>query len=397
MLNRFLCILLTVSCLLLFPCTAFAGTERSAGDDIPRVFNTVDYSGVSLCLDYFDMSSRSHTVRSYCNSEGYVSLARPADYASFGYLYIEFNKKSLPASGRYNFSISFSSNTGVTYDSAILTTDRRDSNVLPEEKNMELSFIQSSGDFYASAVIDLGRVDSFYLTLYPFNDFVPPFGGYIKAKFAKTEAEPNYVSAGGSHASTDKIVDSVQDTANNTAALVDKQDTIIDQIVDTTQTISNQLHSFWNQLAGEFTNMYAKWNQHHAQQLESDRNNTEDIIDSQESNTTTIINNQNENTEKIVNGYDNSGLTSSNDTLKDSLSKMEEQEDKAMEYARTAIDDFQYDDGFFSRFTAPIADVSYFMNHVYSALAGLNIPIGFSLTLTIAMLCIGYYRFKGGS
>lgn len=68
-----------------------------------------------------------------------------------------------------------------------------------------------------------------------------------------------------------------------------------------------------------------------------------------------------------------------------------------MEHARAAIDDFHYDDGFFSRFTSPIADVSYFMNGVYSALAGLNIPIGFSLTLTIAMLCIGYYRFKGGS
>lgn len=66
----------------------------------------------------------------------------------------------------------------------------------------------------------------------------------------------------------------VSDAAN---ALVDKQDTIIDQIVDTTQTISNQLFSFWNQLAGEFTNLYNKMNQQHAEKMQSDEDTRETI------------------------------------------------------------------------------------------------------------------------
>ena len=175
-----------------------------------------------------------------------------------------------------------------------------------------------------------------------------------------------------------------------------KQDTIIEQIVDTTQTISNQLHSFWDQLAGEFTNMYNKMNQHHSEDLAANRRNTEDIIDSQESNTTNIINNNNANTDKLANGYDKSRLDNSNAQLNDSIHNMQENEKQLMEDVSNNINSLRYDD-YFTRIRGPLSDISYFLNHIYNNMKGLNIPIGFSLTLTIAMLCIGYYRFKGGT
>ncbi|SQB14685.1 Uncharacterised protein [Enterocloster clostridioformis] len=125
-----------------------------------------------------------------------------------------------------------------------------------------------------------------------------------------------------------------------------KQDTIIEQIVDTTQTISNQLHSFWDQLAGEFTNMYNKMNQHHSEDLAANRRNTEDIIDSQESNTTNIINNNNANTDKLANGYDKSRLDNSNAQLNDSIHNMQENEKQLMEDVSNNINSFRYDDYF---------------------------------------------------
>lgn len=79
-----------------------------------------------------------------------------------------------------------------------------------------------------------------------------------------------------------------EDTANNTAQLVEKQDTIIDQIMNVTQTISSQLTAFWNQLAGEFTNLYNKMNQQHAEQLEADRMNTDNIIAADDANTNKV-------------------------------------------------------------------------------------------------------------
>lgn len=76
----------------------------------------------------------------------------------------------------------------------------------------------------------------------------------------------------------------VNDTANNTAEIannsarqVEQGDSIIELIKNTIQTISSQLESFWNQLAGEFTNLYNKMNQQHAEKMQSDEDTRETI------------------------------------------------------------------------------------------------------------------------
>lgn len=395
MVKKLLSILLILSILSLCPLTVFAKDAS----------NTVNWSSVEVYA--YGSDNYEKYLGKVQNAGGQGAFGKeftaPDGRAIYGF-YLKFPHSALPRNGKWKCQISVQTSNKLILDRFFARgyVERPNATNLSGQLN-KVSSDSIPPDFYTATYnIDsqaLTSVQFYFLFAFPLYGeqqlnfaSVCSFTDYEEGKINKPIAPPPTADE-----QNQSLVNSAQDTANNTAALVQKQDTIIEQIVDTTQTISNQLHSFWDQLAGEFTNMYNKMNEHHAEDLAANRNNTEDIINSQESNTTTIINNQDENTEKVVNGYDNSGLTSSNDTLKDSLSKMEAQEDQAMEYARTFIDNFQYDDGFFSRFTSPIADVSYFMNGVYSALAGLNIPIGFSLTLTIAMLCIGYYRFKGGS
>lgn len=190
--------------------------------------------------------------------------------------------------------------------------------------------------------------------------------------------------------------DSADAVADNTAQMVEKQDTIIDQIMNVTQTISSQLTAFWNQLAGEFTNLYNKLNQQHAEQLEADRTNTDDIIAAEESNTTNINNNNNANTDKLADGYDNSGMQEDNGRLDSALKDYASQEDQVINQVKDKIDGFDYGINF-DRLTAPMADISYFLTGIYNGLESLNIPIAFALTLSVALLAIGYYRFKGGA
>jgi len=184
--------------------------------------------------------------------------------------------------------------------------------------------------------------------------------------------------------------------ADNTAQQVEQGDTIIELIKNTIQTISSQLTAFWNQLAGEFTNLYSKMTQQHSEQLQADRDNTDDMIAAGQSNTTDIINNNNANTDKVTGGYDNSGMLSENDRLNSSLDGYQKQEDEVFNQAKDKVDSFEYGNHF-DRFTAPLADISFFLTGIYDGLGSLNVPIAFALTLSISLLAVGYYRFKSGS
>lgn len=189
--------------------------------------------------------------------------------------------------------------------------------------------------------------------------------------------------------------DSSDVVADNTAQMVEKQDTIIDQIVNVTQTISSQLTAFWNQLAGEFTNLYNKLNQQHAEQLEADRTNTDDIIAAEESNTTNIINNNNANTDKLSNGYDNSGMNSDNDRLNGSLTEYDQAEDNLMEDVNTGIGNIDFDFSFDSTLSV-ISTVSDFLQGIYERSGGFQVVINVCLILSLASCAVGLYRLKGG-
>lgn len=122
---------------------------------------------------------------------------------------------------------------------------------------------------------------------------------------------------------------------------------------------------------------------------------SKEIIENNNQNTETIINNQNENMDDLKNGYDDSGMASDKEKLDGVLNDYSEKEDQLLGDAKQNINEFNYDN-YFDKYTEPLSDISYFLSQIYAALGALNIPIGFALTLTIALLFIGYYRFKGG-
>lgn len=190
--------------------------------------------------------------------------------------------------------------------------------------------------------------------------------------------------------------DSTDVIADNTAIAVEQGDTIIELIKNTIQTISYQLTAFWNQLAGEFTNLYNKLNQQHAEQLEADRTNTDDIIAAEESNTTNIINNNNQNTEKIVNGYDSSAQDQKNEELGNKLNEYDSAESEIFDSVSDNISDFNISDYEIndSSLLAGIIWVSGFLQELFVSMGMFNLPVTISLVLIFVVIMIGYYRVR---
>lgn len=358
--------------------------------DLPSVSNTVDFSFVQLTMYYYDMSNNVKSVHASFNGSGYASIARPSDYARLSFVRFRLYRNSLPPSGIYDVSVNFASNTGVTYTSAAIYSLKKTANASSDSSYINVGFTQSSGDFYISNVVDLGNVYELAFDMRS-NDLVPPYGGYVKINFTKTTAQPDYTTAGGSYTSDN----ATHDIANNTAQQVEQGDTIIELIKNTIQTISSQLTAFWNQLAGEFTNLYAKMTQQHSEQLQADRENTDDIIAAEESNTTNIINNNNANTDKLSNGYDNSGMNSDNDRLNGSLTEYDQAEDNLMEDVNTGIGNIDFDFSFDSTLSV-ISTVSDFLQGIYERSGGFQVVINVCLILSLASCAVGLYRLKGG-
>lgn len=172
---------------------------------------------------------------------------------------------------------------------------------------------------------------------------------------------------------------------------------------DIITTISNQLNALWNQL----------YNYMHVPLMAQIQDSTDQIVNAIEdinldftdfseqiiANDNKLhqeqLDNDNKNADQIMNGYDNSGMESTNQKLGDSLSEYESQEAELLGSVSGHINDFEYTNPF-EQFVNPLGDCSYFLTGLYADLGHLNIPIAFSLTLSIGLICIGWYRFRGG-
>lgn len=192
--------------------------------------------------------------------------------------------------------------------------------------------------------------------------------------------------------------DSADAVADNTAQQVEQGDTIIELIKNTIQTISSQLTAFWNQLAGEFTNLYNKMSSQHSEQLQADRDNTDDIIASEESNTTNIINNNNANTDKLANGYDSSKLNESGNSLNNKLQEYESAESGINDTASGWLNDFTMPDFDNLVNTGGILSaciwLGSFWQTIFTDMGSFNIPVTLSFTLIFVLMLIGYHRFR---
>lgn len=188
------------------------------------------------------------------------------------------------------------------------------------------------------------------------------------------------------------------------------QDLIIEGIDNIILHISDQLYAFWDQLYNLIhVPTMAKLDQILQAIKDMDINVNVDLDELKsaissaaskitgqiQSSINSQITNDDKNTDHLENGYDNSGILDENTKLDGAITEYEKVEDQLLNDAKDKIGKFEFKD-LIEKYTGPLSDISYFLTGIYNGLQGLNIPVSFSLTLTIALVCVGWYRFKGG-
>lgn len=246
--------------------------------------STVDLSKVQYFYRYKDSAGQLRTETGHLTSEGYFSVPLLADYSSTEYCLFSLDKSVIPNPGKYSVSVHFGSNTGgFTYDGFQVEYIQSFKSANTKYTQLGVNAVQSSGDYSYDTTL---QIDSSVTRLTFISKFKPPaplpYGGYFSVSFTRLNNASDVGFSPPSYTTSDDIN---QNIADNTSQMVEKQDTIIDQIMDVTQTISSQLTAFWNQLAGEFTNLYNKMNQQHQESM--------DKVDDQ-------IDNDNANTDKVT-------------------------------------------------------------------------------------------------
>ena len=383
-----------------FPSQEYMDTDGFDTLDAPALFssgdasfsNTVNLSSMTVGVYYRDSGNQLRYETFPVDASGHFSTTSFPDFSSVANVRFIFNRGSLPPSGNYNLQFYFGSVTGgFSYSKCNIAITKTYPNTATDSSAVQgVSFTQSSGDISLSTTVNLSSASTLELIFYV-SGLQPPYGGDIIAAFTPSNSSPvlNSPSTGNVSDSTNyDVTDAVQQQ-------VEQGETIIELIKNTIQTISSQLTAFWNQLAGEFTNLYSKMTQQHSEQLQADRDNTEDMIAAEESNTTNIINNNNANTDKLANGYDSSGMNSDNDRLNGSLTEYDQAEDNLMKDVNEGIGNIDFDFNFDSTLSV-ISTVSDFLQGIYERSGGFQVVINVCLILSLASCAVGLYRLKGG-
>lgn len=193
-----------------------------------------------------------------------------------------------------------------------------------------------------------------------------------------------------------KLESLVSALTNMDNGLGGKIDALVSAVTTHGQNIYNQLNTQRGKLSSELQNKMQAV-QEALQSTLNDNTTTlfDQMFDQRNKLDSHIKGYVSEQTDTLTGGYDNSGMESDKSELDDAMSQYEQVEDELFEDAKGYINDFEFDTPF-DAFTGPLSDISYFLSGMFSALGPMNVVITFSLTLTIAMVMIGWYRFKGG-
>lgn len=264
--------------------------DSVSSDDVAMfASNSISYNGLAYRSDGGTWSFTT-TVGGVVDLP---SLGGDVYYTGF---YLQLGKPDLPSYGKYNFSFSLFDVLQNVRSAGVDNVSADYFILADEQKNVSASFVnsdpvtvnKSSNAWTAYGTLSIsGKTSVVGYRMNFYND--------VKLRSIKFKLLDVSVTYSGSNSTvlatspSSNNQDSIGAVADAANALVDKQDTIIDQIVDTTQTISNQLYSFWNQLAGEFTNLYNKMNQQHVEKLQSDQDTRDTITEESEKSRNFIV------------------------------------------------------------------------------------------------------------
>lgn len=382
----------------------------SVASSVGSVNNTVDFSG---CYVTFRFDDGSESARVPLSLGGTFSYVVPSGRSVNSMILWLHTSASLPNSGKYLVQCDFASDTSITYNSVLnwMRWSSKNQSFRENAYTVPSNMIkQSSGDIYFKYTLSLvSNLDCFTFD-YAFKESVNSggaIGGRFAINFTSSSGTPNISSPGTAPSNTD-IQSGIASTTTQIASSVND---VYDSIHDLMQHISNQLAALWDQMYNymhvptynklqeilqAIQAIQVKVNVDVSSVVDAVDNSADRITDSVNSSINSQITNDNKNADDLKNGYDNSGMKADNDRLNDKISQYDNVEDQLFNDAKDKIGNFTFENPL-TKYTDVLSDISYFLSGIYTALGALNIPVGFSLTLTIALIFIGYYRFKGGS
>ena len=200
--------------------------------------------------------------------------------------------------------------------------------------------------------------------------------------------------------STKDTSDNTKDTANNTKAIAESQNLILGTLKAIIQHISDQLFAFWNQLAGEFTNLYAKLeknaNDNFTALKEAGKEATKHIVENDNKNTKEIKDNNDKNTDKALNSYDNNSMNNDNEKLKNKIAEQDGLEKQITSKINEPLSSFEFKNPV-NQYLLAFGMCGQWLQKLFDSLGDFKDVVNLSFAMTIALICIGMYRFKGGS
>ena len=200
--------------------------------------------------------------------------------------------------------------------------------------------------------------------------------------------------------SSKDTADNTKDTANNTKAIVESQNLILGTLKAIIQHISDQLFAFWNQLAGEFTNLYAKLeknaNDNFTALKEAGKEATKHIVENDNKNTKEMKENDDKNTDKALNSYNNSSMNNDNEVLKNKIAEQDGLEKQITSKINEPLSSFEFKNPV-NQYLLAFGMCGQWLQNLFDSLGDFKDVVNLSFAMTIALICIGMYRFKGGA
>lgn len=418
----------------------------------PSFNNTVNYKFVQMRLIYTTTSGTSSFVKIPVTSDGYFSLQKPSNYRQPQYLEYNIKPEGRPPAGTYSMKFSLSPNAGVTWQTFFnmfsifyipnsdpvrqwkkyelpLTQQINTGHTITsyyEQDGVATQIINSGGDVFCelgSLLVNNYKDTDFNISLYA-SAIHFPFGGHVKMSFGPINKDPSYSSA-GKPPTTDQALGDIQQAVEQLPGKIEDvanavQDVVqgitnlpqniagalephYDNILQQLHHITEQLHALWDQLAAYFNDklipqmitdtnriVEAIENVNHEVNIDLDALKQQLAQQHKEQ-----MDNDNKNTEEIVNGYENGDMGSISGEFGTAVGNSDTAEDELINSVSGNISDFTFDPDIMFEYIEAIDDVSQIMSY-FLRLSIIKTPLVFMLTLSIALLMIGYYRFKGG-
>ena len=359
----------------------------SDGDDSGYGVDWV-YTGV------WQSSSGTKYLEAELGSDGFYHFNSPgAGYRLTQFRFYIYSSR-LPSTGTYGFNVSISQgNVDADLGSASLQFDISKHNVSSAYPFVNVSSFSNTGTAYtlSSNVTLPSGLEALALRFNLKNPTIAFDLGLPSWQFLLYSVSGDDVSTDVGQVSDSDNLGSI---ASNTGQIVSGQSAIMDTIKEQIQYITMQIEAFWNQLAGEFTNLFDKLNQ----QIANDNQNTQDIISNLDQNASDITSNIDKNTDTITSGWDDSKLEQSGNQLNDSLTQYDDVESGIHDTASGWLDDYTLPD-FDQLIAVPgilsaLTWLGTFMQTCFTNMGAFNIPVTLSLVLIFVLILVGYYRIR---